>query len=78
MTTERLSINIALLSTERVRAEKIYVDDFVDEFDSRHDSRRNPLTPVPVTMMGGAFLAITRQPLKLERCSNPLRIREDF
>jgi len=35
MTSERLS-NIALLSTETVRAEKMYLDNFVDEFDSRH------------------------------------------
>jgi len=32
--------NIDLLSIERVRAEKIDLDDFVDEFDSRHDNRR--------------------------------------
>jgi len=28
------------LSVERVRTEKIDLDDFVDEFDSRHDIRR--------------------------------------
>ena len=38
MTSERLS-NIALLSTETVRAEKMYLDNFVDEFDSRHQWR---------------------------------------
>ena len=39
MANERLS-NIDLLSVEWVRAEKIDLDDFVDEFDSRHDNRR--------------------------------------
>jgi len=39
MTSER-SGNVDLLSVERVRAEKLDLDDFVDEFDSRHDSRR--------------------------------------
>jgi len=39
MTSERLG-NINLLLIERVRAEKIDLDDFVDEFDSRHDNRR--------------------------------------
>jgi len=28
---------------ERVRAEKIDLDDFVDEFDSGHDNRRSKL-----------------------------------
>jgi len=36
MTSERLG-NVELLSVEKVRAEKIDFDDFVDEFDSRHD-----------------------------------------
>jgi len=36
MTSERLG-NADRLSVERVRAEKIDLDDFVDEFDSRHD-----------------------------------------
>jgi len=31
---------VELLSVERVRTEKIDLDDFVDEFDSRHDNRR--------------------------------------
>ena len=31
---------VDLLSVERVRTEKISLDDFVDEFDSRHDNRR--------------------------------------
>ena len=31
---------VDLLSVERVRIEKIDLDDFVDEFDSRHDNRR--------------------------------------
>ena len=31
---------VELLSVERVRTEKIDLDDFVDEFDSRHDIRR--------------------------------------
>jgi len=31
---------VDLLSVERVRTEKIYLDDFADEFDSRHDNRR--------------------------------------
>jgi len=39
MTGERLG-NVDLLSVERVRAKKIDLDDFVDEFDSRHDNRR--------------------------------------
>ena len=39
MTSERLG-NVDLLSVERVRAEKIDLDDFDDEFDSRHDNRR--------------------------------------
>jgi len=36
MARERLSSN-ALLSVERVRAEKIDLDGFVDGFDSGHD-----------------------------------------
>jgi len=39
MTIERLG-DVDLLLVERVRAEKIDLDDFVDEFDSRHDNRR--------------------------------------
>ena len=39
MTCEKLG-NVDLLSVERVRAEKIDLYDFVDEFDSRHDNRR--------------------------------------
>jgi len=39
VTSERLR-NTDLLSIERVRAEKICLDDFVDEFNSRHDNRR--------------------------------------
>ena len=39
MTSERLG-NVDRPSVERVRAEKIDLDDFVDEFDSRHDNRR--------------------------------------
>jgi len=39
MTSERFG-NVDLLSAERVRAAKIDLDDFVDEFDSRHDNRR--------------------------------------
>jgi len=39
MTSERLG-NVDLLAVERVRAEKIDLDDFVDEFGSRHDNRR--------------------------------------
>ena len=39
MSNERLS-NIALLSIESGRAENINLEDFVDEFDSRHDNRR--------------------------------------
>jgi len=39
MTSERLG-NTDLLSLVRVRAENSFaVDDFVDEFDSRHDNR---------------------------------------
>jgi len=36
MTSERLG-NVDQLSVEKVRAEKIDLDDFVDDFDSRHD-----------------------------------------
>ena len=32
---------VDLFSIERVRTEKIYLDDFVDEFDSRQDNRRS-------------------------------------
>ena len=39
MTSERLG-NVDLLPIKRVRAENIDLDDFVDEFDSRHDNRR--------------------------------------
>jgi len=39
MTSERLG-NIDLLSIGRVRAEKIDLGDFVDEFDSRHDNQK--------------------------------------
>jgi len=39
LTIERLG-DVDLLLVERVRAEKIDLDDFVDEFDSRHDNRR--------------------------------------
>ena len=39
MASERLG-NVDLLLVERVRAETIDLDDFVDEFDSRHDIRR--------------------------------------
>jgi len=39
MTSERLG-NVDLLSVERIPAEKIDLDDFVNEFDSRHDNRR--------------------------------------
>ena len=34
------TLRVDLLSVERVRTEKIDLDDFVDEFDSRHDNRR--------------------------------------
>jgi len=46
---EKLS-NIDLLSIERVRAEKIYLDGFVDEFDIRRDDRRITLRCVDVDM----------------------------
>ena len=39
MNHDRLS-SIALLSIERARAESINLEDFVDEFDSRHNNRR--------------------------------------
>jgi len=39
MSSERLG-NVDLLSVEKVRAEKIYLGDFVDEYESRHDNRR--------------------------------------
>ena len=34
---------VDLLSAEQVRTEKMDLDDFVDEFDSRHDNRRMKL-----------------------------------
>jgi len=37
MTSRQRLSNIVLLSIERVRAEKIDLDDFVDDFGSRHD-----------------------------------------
>ena len=37
-----------------------------------------PLRPAQTTIVAGTFLAITRQPLKLESCSNPLRIQQVF
>ena len=39
MSNEKLS-NIALLSIKSTRAESINLDNFVDEFDSKHDNRR--------------------------------------
>jgi len=39
MCHERLN-HLAILSTESTRAESIDVEQFVDEFDSRHDNRR--------------------------------------
>jgi len=39
MTSERLG-NVDLLSVEREQAKNIDLDDFVGEFDSRHDNRR--------------------------------------
>ena len=39
ITDDRLS-NIAILSIESVRAEALDLDDFVDEFDSRHCNRK--------------------------------------
>jgi len=41
-TSETLD-NIDLPSIERVRAEKIDLDDFIDEFDCRHDNRKMKL-----------------------------------
>ena len=38
----------------------------------------NPLTTTRATIMAHVFLVITRQPLQLERCSNPLRMRKVF
>jgi len=38
----------------------------------------NPLTPAPAAMMAGNLLAVAHQPLELESCLNPLRIREVF
>jgi len=35
----------------------------------------NPLTPAQGTIVPSTLLAITRQLLQLERCSNPLRIQ---
>ena len=40
MTCERLG-NVDRLSVEKVRAEKIDLDDFVDEFGSRHDNTKD-------------------------------------
>jgi len=34
--------------------------------------------PAPATVVAGTVLAITRQLLQLERCSNPLRIQQVF
>jgi len=36
------------------------------------------LTPAPATTVAGTLLAITRQLLELERCSNHLRIQQVF
>jgi len=36
------------------------------------------LTPAPAIAMAGTLLAITRQLLELERCSNQLRILQDL
>jgi len=38
----------------------------------------NPLRPAQGTVVAGTFLAMTRQPLELESCSNPLRIQQVF
>jgi len=38
----------------------------------------NPLTTTRATIMAHVFFVITRQPLQLERCSNPLRMRKVF
>jgi len=36
------------------------------------------LTTARANILAGTFLAITRQPLELESCSNPLRIQQVF
>ena len=38
----------------------------------------NPLMPTKTHILALGFLVITRQLLQLERCSNPLQMREDF
>jgi len=38
----------------------------------------NPLTPAQATIVAGTLLAIIRQLLQLERCSNPPRIQQVF
>jgi len=48
-TSERWS-DIDLLSTERHELKNIILDDFVDEFDIRHDNRRLKLHRVHVDM----------------------------
>ena len=40
ISNDRLS-NIALLSIETTQGESINLEDFVDEFDSRHDNRKD-------------------------------------
>ena len=37
-----------------------------------------PLTTTRATIVAQVFFVITRQPLKLDRCSNPLRMRKVF
>jgi len=37
-----------------------------------------PLHPAFATIGNGSFLVITGQPLYLESCSNPLRMRQVF
>jgi len=38
----------------------------------------NPSTTTLANKLAHTFLAINRQPLELERCSNPLRIQQVF
>jgi len=38
----------------------------------------NPLTTTRATIVAQVFFVMTRQPLQLDRCSNPLRMRKVF
>ena len=46
--------------------------------DSLWQETLNPLTTTRATIVAQGFFVITRQPLQLDRCSNPLRMRTVF